>query len=582
MSSRLLCAICCVGALWIVSRASAEDASAEYWVDPLRGQDVAGAGSSAAPFRTIGHALSTADDGEIERLRLRLASGHYRGGPDQAIRMPFDVPESVRSLEVVGATAEAGPETVLRCDDDSVAIWSVLVDRSPTRNTLLEALSFRSVRFVGGLYSVGMAGAVSDARDGAELALVASFRDCVFEGTAGAALTMGTAFGAAVSVSVTECRFEGCHGGIAFELLQGGMGDLQVSHSKFVDFPRTLPGEYVDSAVDVHFDDDTTCTMDLRYNEIRNTVAGVTITSDYDTDGTIFSGRIVSNLLYSEAGEGCIDPGAPEDAEPCALDVGLVVSVVPAAGIDLIVANNTFVSLGEYAVFYDNAEYLSALPIVEWGLVDNNVFWNVEGAGEDAELSNLPVLPLDGLRFERNLVPPAWLEVPGGVGLADHLTVDPNFYGDRPRRLRFQPEIGNSPAIDAGIPLPVEVLGNRDLGGYCRVAGGVVDLGAYESDEGLCGTGLVEFVRGDCARDELLEISDAIAIITILFLASDTPAACLDACDTNDTGVLDLTDAVFLLGFLFMGQAPPAPPFPQPGVDESPDRLGPCAVFDAL
>jgi hypothetical protein len=43
----------------------------------------------------------------------------------------------------------------------------------------------------------------------------------------------------------------------------------------------------------------------------------------------------------------------------------------------------------------------------------------------------------------------------------------------------------------------------------------------------------------------------------------------------NDDGAVDISDAVGLLGFLFLGATPPAAPFPTPGVDPTPaDPLG--------
>ncbi len=93
------------------------------------------------------------------------------------------------------------------------------------------------------------------------------------------------------------------------------------------------------------------------------------------------------------------------------------------------------------------------------------------------------------------------------------------------------------------------------------------------------------FVRGDCnwsqyVRDDAhtqfaVDISDAAAVISFLFY-DDTwqfLAPCLDACDANDDGRIDLADAVYILRYLYkFGNQPPAP-FPEPGIDASKDRL---------
>lgn len=53
---------------------------------------------------------------------------------------------------------------------------------------------------------------------------------------------------------------------------------------------------------------------------------------------------------------------------------------------------------------------------------------------------------------------------------------------------------------------------------------------------------------------------------------------CLDACDANDDGRVDLADSVFVLRFLFQFGGEPAAPGPfQPGPDPTADELG-CTV----
>ncbi len=82
------------------------------------------------------------------------------------------------------------------------------------------------------------------------------------------------------------------------------------------------------------------------------------------------------------------------------------------------------------------------------------------------------------------------------------------------------------------------------------------------------------FIRGDANDDGGVDISDAIALLKYLYLGSDEPP-CHSAADGNDDGALDVSDAIFVLSHLFLGQAEPPPPFPEPGVDPTPDAL-PC------
>lgn len=107
----------------------------------------------------------------------------------------------------------------------------------------------------------------------------------------------------------------------------------------------------------------------------------------------------------------------------------------------------------------------------------------------------------------------------------------------------------------------------------------------------VCILATAVFIRGDCNFAELdsimfnpgtspsgwyeVDIADAASVISFLFLTGvdhfDPP--CLDACDANDDGRIDLADAVFILQYLFKMGKEPKPPFPDPGTDPTPDRL---------
>jgi len=80
------------------------------------------------------------------------------------------------------------------------------------------------------------------------------------------------------------------------------------------------------------------------------------------------------------------------------------------------------------------------------------------------------------------------------------------------------------------------------------------------------------FVRGDANQDGRAEISDAVFTIGYLFLGG-TPPACEDALDMDDLGTIELTDAIYLLSHLFLGGPAPPPPFPVAGFDPTADGL---------
>jgi hypothetical protein len=79
------------------------------------------------------------------------------------------------------------------------------------------------------------------------------------------------------------------------------------------------------------------------------------------------------------------------------------------------------------------------------------------------------------------------------------------------------------------------------------------------------------FVRGDANHDGLLDISDAVRALLVLFAGQAT--SCEDALDSDDDGLADITDVIVLLTYLFRGGAAIPPPFPQRGEDPTADAL---------
>jgi hypothetical protein len=91
--------------------------------------------------------------------------------------------------------------------------------------------------------------------------------------------------------------------------------------------------------------------------------------------------------------------------------------------------------------------------------------------------------------------------------------------------------------------------------------------------------GAADFRRGDADASGRLEITDAIAVLGFLFLGGREPA-CLDAADADDSGTLEITDPLRILVHLFLGGRSPQPPFEACGGDPTPDGLG-CDRFPA-
>lgn len=86
----------------------------------------------------------------------------------------------------------------------------------------------------------------------------------------------------------------------------------------------------------------------------------------------------------------------------------------------------------------------------------------------------------------------------------------------------------------------------------------------------------VPFLRGDCNIDGAREISDVIALFSIVFEGATT--TCLSACDFGDDGTLDLADGVALAEYLFTDGPAPAAPAVECGAPSSAfcDAYGAC------
>jgi hypothetical protein len=89
----------------------------------------------------------------------------------------------------------------------------------------------------------------------------------------------------------------------------------------------------------------------------------------------------------------------------------------------------------------------------------------------------------------------------------------------------------------------------------------------------------VRFQRGDTNADAEIDISDAIAILGYLFLGVPRQLSCPQSADADDSGELDVSDAVYLLSYLFAGTRRPDDPFLECGLDPTRDRLT-CAEFE--
>jgi hypothetical protein len=86
---------------------------------------------------------------------------------------------------------------------------------------------------------------------------------------------------------------------------------------------------------------------------------------------------------------------------------------------------------------------------------------------------------------------------------------------------------------------------------------------------------LPRFVRGDGNQDGVLDISDS--VLGLEFLFGSGSVDCLSALDVNDDSAVNLADIVFGLGSVFGSNSAPSAPYPACGSDPTPDALA-CLV----
>jgi hypothetical protein len=81
---------------------------------------------------------------------------------------------------------------------------------------------------------------------------------------------------------------------------------------------------------------------------------------------------------------------------------------------------------------------------------------------------------------------------------------------------------------------------------------------------GWVSVGGPRFIRGDANADGSADISDAVTVLAWLFLGGREPG-CLEAADINRSGAVNIADPVYLLNFKFLGGPPPPHPYPECG-----------------
>jgi hypothetical protein len=141
-------------------------------------------------------------------------------------------------------------------------------------------------------------------------------------------------------------------------------------------------------------------------------------------------------------------------------------------------------------------------------------------------------------------------------------------------------------AVEYGPAIGAELFAEADhprLGGNGNLRDGVPHQEKLQRAFGRRNLFFHAFIRGDANGSGTVDISDALSIFGFLFLGG-SDGGCPDALDTDDSGTVEITDGIYLLVHLFAGGRAPPRPNGGCGWDVTPaDGLGcwssPCGYF---
>lgn len=87
-----------------------------------------------------------------------------------------------------------------------------------------------------------------------------------------------------------------------------------------------------------------------------------------------------------------------------------------------------------------------------------------------------------------------------------------------------------------------------------------------------------EFIRGSqCDGNDSLDIADPVYLLRWQFGSFYPEPGCVKSCDMNDDGLVDVSDAIMGLEYLFLARDPFPAPYPDTGTDPTADDLT-CAT----
>lgn len=107
-------------------------------------------------------------------------------------------------------------------------------------------------------------------------------------------------------------------------------------------------------------------------------------------------------------------------------------------------------------------------------------------------------------------------------------------------------------------------LGNPPVVNVVVVGGNSVEVGTEGGNITFVPVTDTPFLRGNCNGDATINIADGIWILNYLY-QNGPAAACEAACDFNDDGMMDASDAISVIMWRLQDGPPPTAPFPDCG-----------------
>jgi hypothetical protein len=111
-------------------------------------------------------------------------------------------------------------------------------------------------------------------------------------------------------------------------------------------------------------------------------------------------------------------------------------------------------------------------------------------------------------------------------------------------------------------------------GGYCDFTDGTGTTFSVPVATGRMEISWHSFIRGDVDRSGNLRMPDVYFILKHLYVPGSPEPTCMDAADIDDNGTVNIPDVMYAMKWLYVPSMPaPPPPFPDCGIDPTPDEL---------